>query len=216
MSKTGILTVMSGFSGAGKGTIVKGLLEKHEYFLSISCTTRAPREGEQNGREYYFVSREEFEKMIRDNEMIEWAEYAGNYYGTPKKAVEERLAEGKDVLLEIEVQGGMQVKSLFPDSVLVFVIPPSADELLNRLRNRGTENETQIGLRFEQTVREIEYIKDYDYVICNDKVERAIEEINRIIESQRSRSVFQDDVIRELSADLSRLIQSGSLKIEKK
>ena len=211
MGKTGILTVMSGFSGAGKGTIVKSLLSKHEYFLSISCTTRAPREGEEHGREYFFVSRDEFETMIRNNEMIEWAEYAGNYYGTPKKAVEEWLSEGKDVLLEIEVKGGMQVKALFPNAVLLFVIPPSADELLNRLRKRGTENETQIGLRFEQTVRETRYIKDYDYVILNDEVERAVDEIHRIIESQRARTIYQEDVIRDLSQDLSRLIQESNL-----
>ena len=211
MSRTGILTVMSGFSGAGKGTIVKGLLADHDYFLSISCTTRAPREGEEHGREYFFVSREEFETMIKNDEMIEWAEYAGNYYGTPKKAVEEWLAEGKDVILEIEVQGGMQVKALFPNAVLLFVIPPSAEELLNRLRQRGTENETQIGLRFEQTVRETRYIKDYDYVILNDKLDRAIDEINKIIETQRARPIYQEDTIRELSLDLSSLIQKSNL-----
>lgn len=206
MNKTGILTVMSGFSGAGKGTIVKRLLEEHEYYLSVSCTTRNPREGEVHGRDYYFVSREEFQQMIDNNEMIEWAEYAGNYYGTPKKAVEERLDKGEDVLLEIEVQGGMQVKSLFQDCVLLFVIPPSADELLNRLRKRGTENESQIRLRFEQTVREIEYIKDYDYLILNDDLERAVEEIHQIIGSQHARTIFQNDVIQSLSQDLSRLI----------
>lgn len=211
MSKTGILTVMSGFSGAGKGTIVKGLLKDHDYFLSISCTTRAPREGEEHGREYFFVSREEFETMIKNDEMIEWAEYAGNYYGTPKKAVEDWLAEGKDVILEIEVQGGMQVKALFPDAVLLFVIPPSAEELLNRLRKRGTENETQIGLRFEQTVRETRYIKDYDYVILNDSLERAIDEINKIIESQRARPIYQEDTIQTLSRELSSLIQKSNL-----
>ena len=211
MSKTGILTVMSGFSGAGKGTIVKGLLKDHDYFLSISCTTRAPREGEEHGREYFFVSREEFETMIKNDEMIEWAEYAGNYYGTPKKAVEDWLAEGKDVILEIEVQGGMQVKALFPDAVLLFVIPPSAEELLNRLRKRGTENETQIGLRFEQTVRETRYIKDYDYVIMNDSLERAIDEINKIIESQRARPLYQEDTIQALSRELSSLIQKSNL-----
>ncbi len=211
MNRPGILTVMSGFSGAGKGTILNGMLNKYEYFLSISCTTRAPREGEEHGRDYFFVSREEFEKMIRNNEMIEWAEYAGNYYGTPKKAVEDWLAEGKDVILEIEVQGGMQVKALFPDSVLLFVVPPSAEELLNRLRKRGTENDTQIGLRFEQTVRETRYIKDYDYVILNDDVDRAVNEVHNIIESQRARPKFQGEMIRELSLELSRLIQESNL-----
>ena len=211
MDRPGILTVMSGFSGAGKGTIVKGLLDKYDIFLSVSCTTRKPREGEVEGRDYFFVTREEFEKMIRNGEMIEWAEYAGNYYGTPKKAVNDQLAEGKDVLLEIEVQGGMQVKALFPEAVLLFVIPPTADELLNRLRQRGTENETQIGLRFEQTVRETRYIKDYDYIILNDKVDKAVQTIHDIIESQRIRPIFQKEAIKELSLDLSRLIQESNL-----
>ena len=121
------------------------------------------------------------------------------------------LAEGKDVILEIEVQGGMQVKALFPDSVLLFVVPPSAEELLNRLRKRGTENDTQIGLRFEQTVRETRYIKDYDYVILNDDVDRAVNEVHNIIESQRARPKFQGEMIRELSFELSRLIQESNL-----
>ena len=211
MDRPGILIVMSGFSGAGKGTIVKSLLEKHDIFLSISCTTRKPREGEVDGKDYYFVTREEFEKMIREGEMIEWAEYAGNYYGTPKKAVNDRLAEGKDVLLEIEVQGGMQVKKLFPEAVLLFVVPPSADELLNRLRTRGTENESQIGLRLEQTVREIEYIKDYDYIVLNDQLDKAVQTVLNIMESQRIRPVFQKESIEGLKLDLSRLIQENNL-----
>ena len=211
MDRPGILIVMSGFSGAGKGTIVKSLLKKHDIFLSISCTTRKPREGEVDGKDYYFVTREEFEKMIREGEMIEWAEYAGNYYGTPKKAVNDRLAEGKDVLLEIEVQGGMQVKKLFPEAVLLFVVPPSADELLNRLRTRGTENESQIGLRLEQTVREIEYIKDYDYIVLNDQLDKAVQTVLNIMESQRIRPVFQKESIEGLKLDLSRLIQENNL-----
>ena len=210
MDRPGILIVMSGFSGAGKGTIVKSLLEKHDIFLSISCTTRKPREGEVDGKDYYFVTREEFEKMIREGEMIEWAEYAGNYYGTPKKAVNDRLAEGKDVLLEIEVQGGMQVKKLFPEAVLLFVVPPSADELLNRLRTRGTENESQISLRLEQTVREIEYIKDYDYIVLNDQLDKAVQTVLNIMESQRIRPVFQKELIEGLKLDLSRLIQENN------
>lgn len=211
MDRPGILIVMSGFSGAGKGTIVKSLLEKHDIFLSISCTTRKPREGEVDGKDYYFVTREEFEKMIREGEMIEWAEYAGNYYGTPKKAVNDRLAEGKDVLLEIEVQGGMQVKKLFPEAVLLFVVPPSADELLNRLRTRGTENESQIGLRLEQTIREIEYIKDYDYIVLNDQLDKAVQTVLNIMESQRIRPVFQKESTEGLKLDLSRLIQENNL-----
>ncbi len=207
MSRKGVLTVMSGFSGAGKGTIVKKLLSDHEYFLSISCTTRAPREGEVDGKDYFFVSRDEFEKMIRDKEMIEYAEYAGNYYGTPKKAVEDRLSEGKDVILEIEVQGGMQVKKLFPDAVLMFVVPPSAKELYDRLKNRGTENDEQISLRFEQTVRETHFIKDYDFLIINDDLEKAVEEINGIIECQHHRTESQSEIIDNLAKDLVDLVK---------
>lgn len=207
MSRKGVLTVISGFSGAGKGTIVKRLLSDHEYYLSISCTTRAPREGEVDGKDYYFVTRDEFEKMIRDKEMIEYAEYAGNYYGTPKKAVADKLDEGKDVILEIEVQGGMQVKKLFPDSVLLFIIPPSADELYNRLKNRGTENDKQIGIRFEQTVRETHFIKDYDYLVINDDLDKAVDEIIEIIDSQHYRTDRQSDVIGGLAQELADLVK---------
>ena len=129
----------------------------------------------------------------------------------PKKAVNDRLAEGKDVLLEIEVQGGMQVKKLFPEAVLLFVVPPSADELLNRLRTRGTENESQIGLRLEQTIREIEYIKDYDYIVLNDQLDKAVQTVLNIMESQRIRPVFQKESTERLKLDLSRLIQENNL-----
>ena len=204
--KKGVLAVMSGFSGAGKGTIVKELLKKNDYQLSISCTTRKPREGEQNGREYFFVSREEFEKMIANGDMIEYAEYAGNYYGTPRKAVSDWLVEGKDVILEIEVQGGMQVRKLFPDACLMFIVPPSADELYNRLKNRGTETEDQIKLRLEQTSREIEYIKDYDYLVVNDELDKAVERVESIINDQKCRPALCDETVESLKNDLSKII----------
>ena len=135
MSNTGKLVVFSGFSGSGKGTIMKELMAKHgdDYALSVSATTRGPRPGEEHGREYFFISEEEFEQMIAGGELIEWAEYVGNYYGTPKKAVEQQLAEGKNVLLEIEMQGGMLVKEQFPEAVMIFIAPPSADILKERL-----------------------------------------------------------------------------------
>ena len=140
MSKEkGILTVLSGFSGAGKGTVLRRLLEKYDnYALSISATTRGPREGEENGREYFFKTREEFEKMIAKDELIEYAMYVNNYYGTPKAYVQEQLAEGKDVILEIEVQGALKVKEKFPDTPLIFITPPTASELKRRLTDRGT------------------------------------------------------------------------------
>src|SRR5699024_2738358 len=142
MSKQkGILTVLSGFSGAGKGTVLRRLLEKYDnYALSISATTRGPREGEENGREYFFKTREEFEKMIAKDELIEYAMYVNNYYGTPKAYVQEQLAEGKDVILEIEVQGALKVKEKFPDTPLIFITPPTASELKRRLTDRGTES----------------------------------------------------------------------------
>ena len=138
MGKQGILTVVSGFSGAGKGTLMKALLEKYEYGLSISATTRAPREGEQNGREYFFLTKEQFEDMISKNELIEYAQYVGNYYGTPKKYVQQQLDAGKNVILEIEIQGALNVKKMFPNALLIFVTPPSAAELKSRLVGRGT------------------------------------------------------------------------------
>ena len=202
----GVLVVMSGFSGAGKGTIVKELLKKNDFQLSISCTTRNPREGEQNGREYFFVSRDEFEKMIKNGDMIEYAEYAGNYYGTPRKAVQDWLAEGRDVLLEIEVQGGMQVRKLFPDAVLLFVIPPSAKELYNRLKNRGTETDEQIALRLNQTTRETEYIADYDFVVINDELDKAVKQIEDTIRIQKSRPVYLDEEIVGLKKGLEEYI----------
>ncbi len=207
MNKRGVLTVISGFSGAGKGTIVKRLLSDHDYYLSISCTTRSPREGEVDGKDYFFVTKDEFERMIRDKEMIEYAQYAGNYYGTPKKAVEERLAEGKDVILEIEVQGGMQVKKLFPDAVLMFVIPPSAEELYNRLKNRGTETDEQISLRFEQTVRETHFIKDYDYLIVNDDLDKAVDEIIEVIDCRHLRTDQQSEIIDGLARELADIVK---------
>ena len=135
----GILTVISGFSGAGKGTVLKRLLTKYDnYALSISATTRAPREGEENGREYFFKTREEFEKMIAKDELIEYAMYVNNYYGTPKAYVQEQLSQGKDVILEIEVQGALKIKERFPDALLIFITPPSAGELKRRLTDRGS------------------------------------------------------------------------------
>ena len=140
MNNKGILIVVSGFSGAGKGTIMKALLNKYDnYALSISATTRNPREGEVDGREYFFKTREEFEKMIAKDELIEYAKYVNNYYGTPKAYVEEQLADGKDVILEIEIQGALKVKEKFPETLLLFVTPPSAAELRSRLVGRGTE-----------------------------------------------------------------------------
>ena len=162
MSK-GLLLVISGFSGAGKGTVMKRLLELHdEYSLSISATTRKPREGEADGREYFFKTVEEFEKMIAEDALIEHAQYVGNYYGTPKAYVEEQLDKGNNVILEIEIQGAMNIKRMFPDAVLMFITPPSAAELEKRLRGRGTEDEATIKARLSRAAEEAEGVEDYD------------------------------------------------------
>ena len=158
MNTHGILIVVSGFSGSGKGTIMKELLKRYDnYALSISATTRAPREGETDGREYFFKTREEFEKMIAKEELIEYAEYVNNYYGTPRAYVEEQLTAGKDVILEIEIQGALKVKKKFPDTLLLFVTPPSAEELRKRLIGRGTETMEVIEQRMQRASRRIRW-----------------------------------------------------------
>ena len=158
MNKKGILIVVSGFSGSGKGTLMKELLSRYPdtYALSISATTRSPREGEEHGREYFFISKDEFEKMIAKEELIEYARYVENYYGTPREYVEQKLDEGKDVILEIEIQGALKVKKAFPDTLLLFVTPPSATELKERLVGRGTETMDVIKSRLDRACEEAE------------------------------------------------------------
>ena len=158
MSRKGVLAVVSGFSGAGKGTLMKALLSEHadQYALSISATTRGPREGEVDGREYFFKTKDQFEQMIADDALVEYAEYVGNYYGTPKAYVEEQLARGKDVILEIEIQGALKVRRQFPDALLLFVTPPSAEVLKNRLIGRGTETMDVIEHRLARALEEAE------------------------------------------------------------
>lgn len=197
MAEQGVLVVLSGFSGAGKGTIMKEIIKRYPYFLSISATTRKPREGEVDGVDYFFHTKEEFETMIENNELIEWAEYVGNYYGTPKKAVEQQLAEGKDVLLEIEMQGGMLVKEQFPDALLLFVTPPSFDELKSRLTGRGTETEEEINRRLQRAKEEVAYMPSYDYLIINDKLEQAIQQVHQIIETEHMKTIKNADVIED-------------------
>ena len=182
MKRKGILTVVSGFSGAGKGTVMKALMAEYKdtYALSVSATTRNPRPGEVDGVDYFFRTREEFEQMIADNALIEHACYVGNYYGTPKAYVDEQLEAGKDVILEIEIQGALDVKKRFPDTILIFVTPPDADELKNRLVNRGTEDMATINARLSRASQEAEFMNQYDYIVVNDTVPACVENIHSI------------------------------------
>lgn len=202
----GILTVVSGFSGAGKGTIMKELMKKYEeqYALSISATTRAPRPGETDGVEYFFKTVEEFEAMIAAEDLIEYAQYVGNYYGTPKSYVEEQLEAGKDVILEIEIQGALKVKKRFPDTLLLFVTPPSADELKNRLVGRGTESMDVIESRLARALEEAEGIEEYDYLVVNDVLEECVEEVHEIIRNEHYRVSRNIESINEMREDLKR------------
>ncbi|MCR4672879.1 MAG: guanylate kinase [Lachnospiraceae bacterium] len=185
----GIMTIISGFSGSGKGTVINRLLEKYpgRFWLSVSATTRGIREGEKEGVNYFFVSKEEFERMIEEGELLEYTNYVGNYYGTPKSSVEKKLQEGYDVILEIEQEGAMNVKRALPESLLIFLTPPTIEELENRLRNRGTESEEVIQERLEKAALEAENIGLYDFILINDDLEGCVESLSRLIESERSR-----------------------------
>lgn len=185
--KKGILMIVSGPAGVGKGTVVKEAVEKSNdsIYLSVSATTRQPRSIDKEGVTYFFKTKSEFEKMIENNELLEWACYVDNYYGTPSKPVMEALEKGKDVILEIEVQGAFKVKENFPEAVLTFIVPPSLQVLEERLRGRNTETEEQIQKRLNTAKTELEKIKDYDYVIENDAVEDAVEDLFCILKSEK-------------------------------
>ncbi len=203
MGKRGILLVVSGFSGAGKGTLMKELVKRYKnYALSISATTRSPREGEADGREYFFKSVEEFERMIAEDALIEYACYVGNYYGTPRAYVEEQLSRGRDVILEIEIQGARKVKKRFPDTLLLFVSPPSAEVLKARLTGRGTETSEVIAQRLARAAEEAEGMEDYDYFVVNDLLEECVEQVHRIVEGERSRVFRNKERMEAIRAEL--------------
>ena len=203
MRRKGILIVVSGFSGVGKGTLMKQLVHSYDnYALSVSMTTRQPRPGESDGKEYFFVSREVFEKTIAENGLIEYANYCGNYYGTPKEYVEKQLEKGKDVILEIEIQGALKVREQFPTALLLFVMPPSAQELKKRLEGRGTETKEVIDKRLKRATEEAEGIENYDFIVINDKLEECVKEMHGMIlaahETPDRNQEFIDNMRKEL------------------
>lgn len=207
MSQKGILAVVSGFSGAGKGTLMKTLLERYpqQYALSISATTRNPRPGEEHGREYFFVTKEAFEQMMEEDALIEHACYVGNYYGTPKDYVVEQMEAGRDVILEIEIQGALKVKKKYPETLLLFVTPPSAGELERRLRNRGTETEEVIRDRLKRAVEEAGSMDQYDYILVNDQLDQCVEAMHQLIQVQRQSADRSREFIAKMKQELSNL-----------
>ena len=189
--KKGILIVVSGFSGAGKGTIMNQLMKEYPdtYALSISATTRSPRPGEVHGKEYFFLSEKEFEDMIESGALLEYAQYVDHYYGTPKSYVQQQLEAGKDVILEIEIQGALKVKKANPDALLLFVTPPSAKELKRRLAGRGTEEEAQ-------------GVEDYDYLVVNGDLEEAVQKVHTMIQNEHDRVARNHTLIETIKAEL--------------
>jgi len=203
MNKRGILIVVSGFSGAGKGTLMKEIMKQYDnYALSISATTRAPREGEEHGKAYFFSTVDEFEKMIANNELIEYAKYVDNYYGTPRAYVEEKLEEGKDVILEIEIQGALKVKEKFPETLLLFVTPPTVEELRRRLIGRGTETMEVIESRMKRAIEESEDMDKYDYLVINDDLQACVLEMHQIIQEEHKRTFRNSDFIEQIRREL--------------
>lgn len=207
LNKRGILMVLSGFSGAGKGTVVKRIMEKYSdaYALSISMTTRSPRTGEKDGEHYFFVSREQFEQTIAENGLIEHAQYCGNYYGTPKEYVEKQLAAGKNVILEIEIQGALIVKEKNPETLLMFVTPPSAKELKTRLVGRGTETMEQIEARMKRAIDEAPIMDKYDYIVINDEVENCVDKIHELVDAAKHSADRNREFIEMMKKELADL-----------
>lgn len=202
--KKGILIVVSGFSGAGKGTIMNQLMKEYPdtYALSISATTRSPRPGEVHGKEYFFLSEKEFEDMIESGALLEYAQYVDHYYGTPKSYVQQQLEAGKDVILEIEIQGALKVKKANPDALLLFVTPPSAKELKRRLAGRGTEEESVIDSRLSRAWQEAQGVEDYDYLVVNGDLEEAVQKVHTMIQNEHDRVARNHTLIETIKAEL--------------
>ena len=206
MNHQGILVVVSGFSGAGKGTLMKELLKRYDnYALSVSATTRQPREGEKDGEDYFFVNREYFQQMIEEGRLVEYAQYVNHYYGTPRDYVEKKMAEGKDVILEIEIQGALKVKKRFPDALLIFVTPPSAGELRRRLVGRGTETIEVINARLRRAAEEASGMEAYDYLLINDEIDACVEQMHQLITLQHSKTCYHLDFLSRMREELYHL-----------
>lgn len=202
MKKKGLLIVLSGPSGSGKGTICKSFLEKNEKVgLSISATTRAPRDGEVDGTHYFFIDKPKFEEMIQKKELLEYVHVFDNYYGTPKKYVDDKIESGDDVILEIEIEGAKNIKTSYPDAVLIFVLPPTIEELRRRICSRGTETMEQIEKRLDRSIREISEIEQYSYFIVNDDLEYSVKELEAIVLAEKNRVSRYTKQIRELYQD---------------
>jgi guanylate kinase len=207
MNRKGIIIVISGFSGVGKGTIMRELTKKYEqYALSVSATTRNPRPGEVDGKDYFFVSNEEFEKLINEDGLIEHAGYVGHYYGTPRKFVEDKLNNGIDVILEIELQGALQIKKQYKDAVMLFIMPPSAEELKNRLTGRGTEEADVIKQRLQKANEEAVGIENYDYIIVNDDLDESVECVHNIVEAAHNTPDRNEEFIESIRQQLKNLV----------
>lgn len=208
MRHKGILVVVSGFSGAGKGTLMKRMVQDyHNYALSVSMTTREPRPGETEGKEYFFVAKETFEKKIEENGLIEYACYCGNYYGTPREYVEKQLEMGKDVILEIEIQGALKVKKQFPEALLLFVMPPSASELKKRLEKRGTETKEVITQRLKRAVEEADGIENYDFIVINDKLDQCVQEMHSMVLAAHEAPVRNREFISSIRKELEAFVK---------
>ena len=199
-NKKGQLLVVSGPSGVGKGTILAAVMEKNKNIsFSVSATTRNPRPGEVDGEHYYFVKKEQFFEMVDSKEMLEYAEYSGNYYGTPKKAVEKKLAEGFDVALDIDIQGAFQIMEIFPDALFVFIVPPTIEELSRRLAKRGTEDAESVAKRLNAAKNELKQANKFDYIVVNNALDEAIANVEAIIAAGRCRSERMSDLLESLN-----------------
>lgn len=206
-NKRGLLLVVSGPSGAGKGTVCSAIMEKYAdtFHLSVSATTRTARPNEVDGVNYHFITKEEFQKRVKNDEFIEWAEFCDEFYGTPKASVEKLLAEGKDVILEIEVQGGLRVRELFPEAIMFYVLPPTSAELKNRLTDRGTETEEKIEQRLNKALWELTQTPKYNYVLLNDEVDLAVQRFIDSVETERRKIERNSDFVASFLDDLKEI-----------